>query len=248
MTGSTLVKWAALPLAGALVAGVAVAEDPAPAPAVGARAEASAQVAVTATADAKISATGFLLSLRLPTLAHETRTRGVPDEDVKVALASMKEANVPPEDAIETFKATVASIDEKGPVENFGAFVQSKVKEGLRGPQLAKAIRDEHEKRGIGKGKKLTKDEEHAGKHLGQDPEAKALHMDGKGKPEDSAGKGPGSAELGKRAEKADDKGSMGADKSARPAAGPEGRPGGTPGVKHEGHSEARDQGKGKGK
>jgi hypothetical protein len=247
MTGSTRVKWVALPWVGALLTGVALAEDPAPAPA---RVEASAAVAVSATADIKVSAEGFLLSLRLPTLAHETREKGVPNDDVKVALASLREANVPPEEAIATFEATVASIDEKGPVENFGELVQSKVKDGLRGAQLAKAIRDEHEQRGIGKGKKLTRDGEHPGKHLGQDPEAKALHMEGKGKPEGSAVRGAGLADPpGKGAEKAADKDIKGAEKaedkeikgaekaaekSAKPATGPEGTPGASPGGKRD--------------
>jgi len=235
-------KWVALPLAGALVAGVALAGDPGPAPGASARAEASAKVAAGAAAGAKVSAAGFLMSLRLPALAHETRGKGVPNDEVKLALASLREAKVAPEEAIETFKATVAAVDEKGPVEKFGEFVQSKLKEGLRGPKLAKAIREEHDKRGIGKGKKLTKDDEQPGKHLGQDPAAKAEHMDGKGKPEDKADKGPGSADHpgkgaekaddkgSKGAEKADDKGSKGAEKAVNPAPGPEGKPGGPQG------------------
>ena len=190
-------------LAGALLTGAAFAGDQPPSPAVAA--QAAAKVELSATASANISASGFLLSLRLPVLAKESREKGVPDEEVKLAVVSLREAKVAPEDAVETFKATVASVDEKGPVEKFGDLVRVKLKEGLRGKALAKAIHDEHDKRGIGKGKKLRKDEgERPGLHLGQDPEAKAAHMEGRGK---SAGEGDKrSAGDKERADKADDK------------------------------------------
>jgi hypothetical protein len=189
--------------AGALLTGAAFAADQPPAPAATARA--TAKVELSATASAKISATGFLLSLRLPVLAKETREKGVPDEEVKAAVVSLREAKATPEDAVETFKATVAAVDEKGPVEKFGDLVRVKLKEGLRGKALAKAIHDEHEKRGIGKGKKLRKDEdERPGLHLGQDPEAKAAHMEGRGNSEGEGDKR--SAGDKERAEKGGDK------------------------------------------
>src|SRR6185503_5652996 len=143
-------------VAGALLTGVAFAGDQPPTPA--ATAQAAAKVELSATASVKITASGFLASLRLPVLAKETREQGVPDEEVKLAVVSLREAKVAPEDAVETFKATVTSVGEKGPVEKFGDLVRVKLKEGLRGKALAKAIHDEHEKRGIGKGKKLHKE------------------------------------------------------------------------------------------
>ena len=103
----------------------------------------------------------------------------------------------------ETFKATVASIDEKGPVEKFGDLVRIKLKDGVRGKALAKAIHDEHEKRGVGKGKKLRKDDDRPGLRLGQDPAAKAEHMEERGKPERAGDKPSDDKE---RAEKAGDK------------------------------------------
>ncbi len=192
-----------------LLTGAAFAGDQPPA---AATAQATAKVEMNATASANISASGFLLSLRLPVLAKESREKGVPDEEVKLAVASLREAKVTPEDAVETFKATVASVDEKGPVEKFGDLVRLKLKEGLRGKALAKAIHDEHEKHGIGKGKTLRKDEgERPGLRLGQDSVAKAAHMEERGKP---AGEGdkpsPGDKE---RADKPGDKAQKAADK-----------------------------------
>jgi hypothetical protein len=196
--------------AGALLTGAAFAGDQPPSPAVAA--QATAKVELNATASANISASGFLLSLRLPVLAKESREKGVPDEEVKLAVASLREAKVAPEDAVETLKTTVASIDEKGPVEKFGDLVRVKLKEGLRGKALAKAIHDEHEKRGIGKGKKLRKDEgDRPGLRLGQDPEAKAEHMEGRGKSEGESDKR--SAADKDRVEKVSDKAQKAADK-----------------------------------
>lgn len=198
-------------LVAAFLAGTAIASDQAPAPAA-ATAEAKAAAKVEVSANVTISASGFLASLRLPVLAKETREKGVPDEEVKLAVASLREAKVAPEDAVETLKATVASVDEKGPVEKYGDLVRSKLKDGLRGKALAKAIHDEHEKHGIGKGKKLRKDDDdRPGLHLGQDPEAKAAHMEERGKPEREGDKRPeGDKE---HADKAGDKAQRAADK-----------------------------------
>jgi len=189
-------------LVAAFLAGTAFAGDQAPV-SVAATAAAKATAKVEVSASVTISASGFLASLRLPVLANETREKGVPDEEVKLAVTSLREAKVAPEEAVETFKATVASIDEKGPVEKFGDLVRIKLKDGVRGKALAKAIHDEHEKRGVGKGKKLRKDDDRPGLRLGQDPAAKAEHMEERGKPE-RAGDKP-SDDKG-RAEKAGDK------------------------------------------
>jgi len=197
-------------LATAFLTGAAFAVDQAPAPAATGAVNATAKVELSTSV--KISASGFLASLRLPVLTKETREGGVPDEEVKLAVVSLRDAKVAPEDAVETFKATVAAVGEKGPVEKFGDLVRIKLKEGLRGKALAKAIHDEHEKRGIGKGKKLRKEEdERPGLHLGQDPEAKAAHMEERGKPEREGDKHSEGDKEG--AEKPGDKGQNPADK-----------------------------------
>jgi hypothetical protein len=233
-------NWVALPLAGALVAGVALAGDQEPAPgAASARTGERAKVAANVAVSAKVSASGFLLSLRLPALAHETRSKGVPDADVKLAVTALREARVAPEEAVGTFEAAVASVDEKGPVERFGEFVQHKLNEGLRGQRLARAIRDEHDKRGIGKGKKLSKDDDHGrGQRLGQDPEAKAAHMQERGGPEDRAEK---------RSEKADDRAEKRSEKAEDRAEKRSEKAGGKPEKAAHGPGEAK-VGKGKDK
>jgi hypothetical protein len=198
-------------LATTFLTGAAFAGDQTPAPAA-ATGAVNATAKVEVSASVKITASGFLASLHLPVLAKETREQGVPDDEVKLAVVSLREAKVAPEDAVETFKTTVASVSEKGPVEKFGDLVRLKLKEGLRGKALTKAIHDEHEKRGIGKGKKLRKeDDERPGLHLGQDPEAKAAHMEERGKPEREGDKrSEGDKE---RAEKPGDKAPKAADK-----------------------------------
>lgn len=212
MRASMRVQRVAPILATAFLAGAAFASDQAPAPAA-ATGAVNATAKVEVGAGVKISASGFLASLRLPVLTKETREQGVPDEEVKLAVVSLREAKVAPEDAVETFKATVASVGEKGPVEKFGDLVRIKLNEGLRGKALAKAIRAEHEKRGIGKGKTLRKeDDERPGLHLGQDPQAKALHMAEPGKPE-REGEKRSEGDKG-HAEKPGNKGQEPADKS----------------------------------
>jgi len=223
MRASTLLKWGAPPVAVALAAGVAFAGDETPPPAAASgQAAVAAKAEVSASATAKISAEGFLASLRLPVLAHETREKGVPDEDVKLAVSSLKDANVAPDDAVATLKETCASIDEKGPVENFGALVRSKIREGLRGRALAEAIHKEHEKRGIGKGKKLWIDAaHHRGLHLGHDMEAKAAHMMEHGKAEgerEHEGEHEKDREREHEGEKPADKAAKAADKAAKSA------------------------------
>jgi hypothetical protein len=207
-------------LATAFLTGAAFAGDQAPTPAA-ATAAVKATAKVEVSASATISASGFLASLRLPVLANETREKGVPDEEVKLAVTSLREAKVAPEDAVETFKATVASVDEKGPVEKFGDLVRSKLKDGVRGKALAKAIHDEHEKRGIGKGKRLRKEDDRPGLRLGQDPEAKAAHMEEHGKSEravDRPSEDKGRAEkAGDNVQKVADKAEKRGEKENRP-------------------------------
>ena len=98
---------------------------------------------------------GVLRALHLPIVAQKTRGKGVPTKEVRKAIRALRKSKVKPGEATEALEEAAAAADEKGPVENFGDFVQSKLDEGLRGRALAKAIHDEHSKRGIGKGKKL---------------------------------------------------------------------------------------------
>lgn len=126
----------------------------------------------------------------LPVLAHELRGQGVPDGDVGKAIAAAKGKGLKAEEAADVLEEADKDVKEHGPVDNFGAFVQSKLDEGLRGKELAAAIKAEHVAKGKGKGHgKHGKDGEHgkAGAH-GKSGEAH-------GKPSDKGpgAKGPGS-------------------------------------------------------
>lgn len=94
----------------------------------------------------------LMKALELPRLAQSLRDKGVADDDVKAAIKGARDKEMHADEVAETFEAADAAVDENGPVDNFGAFVQSKLDEGLRGKELADAIKAEHQAHGKGKG------------------------------------------------------------------------------------------------
>ena len=88
---------------------------------------------------------------RLPVSAAAARNEGVPDAEVRAVLAAIRSANVPAHEARDILDTARAVRRQHGPVDNFGAFVQTKLAAGLRGRQLAAAIRTEHAARGKGR-------------------------------------------------------------------------------------------------
>ena len=86
------------------------------------------------------------------TRSEEAREAGVPEEDVKVILEETRKRQLPPEETEEILVETTEAVKESGPVDNFGAFVQAQLDEGLRGRDLAAAIHEEHRLHGKGKG------------------------------------------------------------------------------------------------
>ena len=91
-------------------------------------------------------------ALNLPLQAEKLRRRGVPDADVSAAVEAAKAKGLDPGATGELLEASGSAVAEHGAVEGFGDFVTSKIDEGLRGPELAEAIRAEHQARGLGKG------------------------------------------------------------------------------------------------
>lgn len=86
----------------------------------------------------------------LPVSADSARREGIPDTDVRTAIEAMRTARLPAEEAKRVLDESRAAQREHGPVDNFGAFVQSRLAAGLRGRELAAAIRAEHRARGKG--------------------------------------------------------------------------------------------------
>jgi hypothetical protein len=98
---------------------------------------------------------GILQAIALPTIAGMLRDRGVPVEELETAIFGARGKGVPAGETAGVLEATALAVEANGPIENFGAFVQARLDAGLRGRELAQAIRAEHARRGIGKGSRL---------------------------------------------------------------------------------------------
>ncbi|HEY9426122.1 MAG TPA: hypothetical protein VIR34_03135 [Gemmatimonadaceae bacterium] len=94
----------------------------------------------------------ILSAAELPVSTAQARVEGTPSEVISTALDVLIGARVPAGEAHEVIDEERAARRENGPVDNFGAFVQSQVAAGLRGRDLAAAIRAEHAARGKGPG------------------------------------------------------------------------------------------------
>ena len=94
-----------------------------------------------------------LAATELPVKAAEARESGVADNSIRAVLDVIRRRNLPAQDAYRVLDEEVRVVREGGPRENFGAFVQSQLDQGLRGRALADAIREEHRRRGIGGGR-----------------------------------------------------------------------------------------------
>ncbi len=97
----------------------------------------------------------ILEAILLPRVSDSLRKEGVPEDEVRVAIEEAMRKRLPPAETKQVLDETARSVRESGPIDNFGAFVQTQLDAGLRGRELAAAIHAEHARRGIGKGKKL---------------------------------------------------------------------------------------------
>jgi len=92
----------------------------------------------------------ILAAAQLPVVTAEARREGLPGDDIRAALEAMRTAGVPSWEATALIDSARAARREYGPVDNFGAFVQSQLAAGKRGQELAAAIRAEHARQGKG--------------------------------------------------------------------------------------------------
>ncbi|MEZ4322622.1 MAG: hypothetical protein R3F61_34465 [Myxococcota bacterium] len=102
----------------------------------------------------------LLAASELPMKAKEARDSGLDADQVVSAIDAAKGASLSAADTAEMLGATGPLVKEHGAVENFGDFVKGKLEEGLRGQDLANAIKAEHENKGKGGGKPAPKDGE----------------------------------------------------------------------------------------
>lgn len=99
-----------------------------------------------------VNLASVLQALGLPRATQEARILGVPESDIRTILDTARERRLPAGVLTEVFEGGNEAIREHGPIDNFGAFVQARLDAGLRGRELAAAIRAEHAVRGKGKG------------------------------------------------------------------------------------------------
>ncbi len=97
----------------------------------------------------------------LPRVAEEARESGVADEDIRIILKEAGDRKMAPAETESILRECGAAARESGPVDNFGAFVQSRLAEGMHGPELAAAIHEEHRLHGKGKGHGKVKGKVH---------------------------------------------------------------------------------------
>lgn len=99
----------------------------------------------------------LLTAARLPVATAEARRDGVANTDIRDVLDAMIRSKVPAYEATAVIDTARVLHREQGPVNNFGAFVQSQLAAGKRGPALAAAIRAEHARQGKGNAAKGAK-------------------------------------------------------------------------------------------
>jgi hypothetical protein len=100
----------------------------------------------------------ILTAAQLPVVTTEARREGVPNSEIKDVLDVMVKEKIPAHEATAVIDTARAVRRKHGPVDNFGAFVQTQLASGKRGRELAAAIRAEHAKRGKGKGTSAGED------------------------------------------------------------------------------------------
>jgi hypothetical protein len=139
----------------------------------------SATFSGTAAAQVPDWVTELLAAALLPVSAAEARNEGVSDAEVRAVLDAMRNARLSAREARDVIDEGRTARRDHGPVDNFGAFVQTKLQAGLRGRELAAAIKAEHVARGKGRAGQSGKSA--PGQKKGAD--ARADSSKGKGNP-----------------------------------------------------------------
>ena len=96
--------------------------------------------------------TQILTAAQLPIATTEARREGIASEEIRAVLEAMGRSGIPAYEATLVIDTARVLRREHGPMDNFGAFVQSQLAAGKRGRDLAAAIRAEHARQGRGRG------------------------------------------------------------------------------------------------
>lgn len=111
------------------------------------------------------ASTRLRYAARLPIRTTELRNSGVHDTTIHRLLEVFRQREITPGAVDSILLVERDAAREHGPTDNFGAFVQTELDAGLRGEELAAAIRFEHEARGHGNGPARAKrDQERHGR------------------------------------------------------------------------------------
>lgn len=86
-------------------------------------------------------------ALELPAQAHAARERGTPNEEVSEALDALEEENVGADESAELLRVDGEAAAEHGAHQRLGDFVEAQLEQGVRGRELAEAIRNERAQR-----------------------------------------------------------------------------------------------------
>lgn len=93
-----------------------------------------------------------LRAIDLPRVVADLLDDGISADNIVAIIEDVVEKGIPAGETTEILSAASDAVDEHGPVDNFGAFVRGQLDAGLRGRELAQAIREEHARQGGGRG------------------------------------------------------------------------------------------------
>lgn len=131
-------------------------------------------------------------ALDLPSVMQRARDAGIPDSTLRGVMDQIRRRGIPAGDAIPAVELEVETVEQGGDKNNFGSFVRAQVEGGLRGQELAAAIRAERERRGMGPGHRGHGGDSAAAR--GGRPEGAGVRPEGAGVRPETRGGRPGAA------------------------------------------------------
>ena len=125
-------------------------------------------------ADARATVDRARAALDLPRIVDSVRKHGIPEGDIASVMGEVMRRGMPANETRDVLASADSALKRHGPVDNFGAFVQGRLDAGLRGRDLARAIREEHARRGKGRSADRTTSKAAASRDVGaQDSKAR---------------------------------------------------------------------------
>ncbi|OJY29418.1 MAG: hypothetical protein BGO98_47020 [Myxococcales bacterium 68-20] len=110
--------------------------------------------------EARTNAKKSGVAVDLPLQASRLRAAGVPADEVSKAIDAAISSDISVDEAAALLAISATAAEESGPIDGFGGWTAEQVKLGLRGPALARELKDEHKSRG----EKARKADEASGK------------------------------------------------------------------------------------